>query len=261
MDLIIFKLVLPPFLILMASLAGRRWGDAIGGWLVGLPLTSGPVAAFLAIQYGTDFAAIASNGSLIGTASQACFSLGYALLAQRGWVIALISGTIAYASAAFIIQGLPLAHWGFFVVALLTLTVSARLISHKNTVNIVIASPWWDLPARMIVATAIVVTLTALASVVGAQVAGVLASFPVFGTILAVFAHRMKGPEMANQVLRGMVLALYGFATFFFIIGLVIVKFGILPAFIAATISSLLMQTCALYLIQRKKRSQPKVAE
>src|SRR5215218_6073961 len=36
---------------LLASLAVRRWGDAIGGWLVGLPLTSGPVAAFLAIQY------------------------------------------------------------------------------------------------------------------------------------------------------------------------------------------------------------------
>ena len=90
MSLIVFKLVLPPLLILLASLAGRRWGDAIGGWLVGLPLTSGPVAAFLAIQYGADFAALAANGSLVGTAAQAGFSLGYALLAQRGWATALV---------------------------------------------------------------------------------------------------------------------------------------------------------------------------
>lgn len=116
MSLIIFKLILPPLLILLASLAGRRWGDAVGGWLVGLPLTSGPVAAFLAIQYGADFAALATNGSLIGTAAQACFGLGYTLLAQRGWVIALLGGSAAYAGAGFLLQAMPLPHWGFFAV-------------------------------------------------------------------------------------------------------------------------------------------------
>ncbi|MGY8668569.1 hypothetical protein Q3C01_40235 [Bradyrhizobium sp. UFLA05-109] len=110
MSLIVFKLILTPLLILTASLAGRRWGDAIGGWLVGLTLTSGPVAAFLAVQYGTDFAATATNGSLVGTAAQACFSLGYALLARRGWVAALVCGAAAYAVVGLLLQLLPLAH-------------------------------------------------------------------------------------------------------------------------------------------------------
>lgn len=252
MDLITFKLILPPFLILLASLAGRRWGDAIGGWLVGLPLTSGPVAAFLALQYGTDFAAIASNGSLIGTVAQACFCLGYATAARRGWELALIAGIVAYASSALLVQALPLTHWGFFAAALITLTVSARLIPFHNPLRNPIASPWWDLPARMTIATVIVVTLTAAASFVGAQMAGILASFPVFASILAVFAHRMRGPEMAMQVLRGMVLSLYGFAAFFFLIGLIIVEVGTLYAFIIATVCSLLMQSGALYFIRRK---------
>jgi hypothetical protein len=251
MSLIFSKLVLPPLLILLASLAARRWGDAIGGWLVGLPLTSGPVAAFLAIQYGADFAALATNGSLVGTAAQACFSLSYALLAQRGWVIALMGGSAAYTGAAFLIQAMPLPHWGFFVVALATLTVAAQFIPNRDTLRSPIDSPWWDLPARMVVVTTLVITLTAAAALVGAKTAGVLASFPIFGTILAIFAHRVKGAAMATQVLRGMVLALYGFAVFFFILGLLLVKVGIVPAFVAAIASTLLVQAGALRFIRR----------
>jgi hypothetical protein len=37
------KLVLTPLLVAMASLAGRRWGPLLSGWLVALPLTSGPI--------------------------------------------------------------------------------------------------------------------------------------------------------------------------------------------------------------------------
>ncbi|WP_407521922.1 hypothetical protein [Methylobacterium oryzisoli] len=251
MSLIVFKLILPPLLILAASLAGRRWGDAIGGWLVGLPLTSGPVAAFLAVQYGPDFAATATNGSLVGTAAQACFSLGYALLAPLGWGLALVGGAAAYAGSGFLVQMLPLPLWGYFALALVTLTASAHLIPRREAVRSTIAAPWWDLPARMAVATTLVLTLTAAAAFVGAKTAGVLASFPVFGAILAIFAHQMRGTAMATQVLRGMVLALYGFATFFFVLGLLLVPLGILPAFIAATASTLLVQTGALKLIRR----------
>ena len=251
MSLIVFKVVLPPLLILAASLAGRRWGDAIGGWLVGLPLTSGPVAAFLAIQYGPDFAATATNGSLVGTSAQAAFSLGYALLTRQGWPLALVGGAAAYAGSGFLLQAAPLPHWGYFAVALVALSASAHLIPHREAVRSTIAAPWWDLPARMVVATTLVLTLTAAAAFVGAQTAGVLASFPVFGAILAVFAHRMRGAAMATQVLRGMVLALYGFATFFFVLGLLLVPAGILPAFLAALVATLLVQTGALKLIRR----------
>jgi hypothetical protein len=67
-----------------------------------------------------------------------------------------------------------------------------------------VPTPWWDLPARMLIATTIVLALTAAAAFVGARTAGVLASFPVFGAILAIFAHRIRGATMATQVLRGM---------------------------------------------------------
>jgi hypothetical protein len=70
----------------------------------------------------------------------------------------------------------------------------------------------------MIVATILVVALTAAAAFVGAETAGVLASFPMFGATLTIFAHRTKDVATAKQVLRGLCLALYGFAACFFII-------------------------------------------
>ena len=72
---LILKLVLTPALIGAASLAGHRWGAAVGGWLVGIPLTSAPIALFLALDHGPSFAASASVGMLLGTISQAIFCL------------------------------------------------------------------------------------------------------------------------------------------------------------------------------------------
>ncbi len=75
------KLVLTPVLVGAASLAGRRWGSEIGGWLVGIPLISGPIAFFLALSAGAHFAAQASVGILAGVASQVAFALAYATVA------------------------------------------------------------------------------------------------------------------------------------------------------------------------------------
>lgn len=256
MSLLLFKLLAPPLLILAASLAGRRWGDAIGGWLVGLPLTSGPVSAFLAIQYGAHFAALATNGSLVGAAAQGCFCLGYALLARRGPAVALLGGLAAYAGVSLVLRAALLPNWGYFAAALGALTLAANFIPRADRARAVIAAPWWDLPARMTVATTLVVALTSAGAFVGAETAGVLASFPVFGAILAVFAHRARGAATAQQVVRGMAMALYGFAAFFFVLGAALVSIGVVPAFLLASASTVLVQAGALRFV----RVRPAVA-
>lgn len=52
--LLALKLFLAPVLIGLVSIAGRRWGPAVGGWLVSLPLTSAPVILFLAPNSGRE---------------------------------------------------------------------------------------------------------------------------------------------------------------------------------------------------------------
>src|SRR6266545_2986584 len=102
MDVLVLKLVAAPLLIGTASLAGRRWGETISGWFIGLPLTSGPICLFLAVEQGTGFAATAARGCLAGAAAEAGFCLAYAIAARQGgnWPWAIGAGTIAFAAVA-----------------------------------------------------------------------------------------------------------------------------------------------------------------
>ena len=69
MDLVWIKLILTPLAITAIALAGRRWGPAVGGWIAGLPLTSGPVSLYLALEQGRTFAATAAVNPLASGAA------------------------------------------------------------------------------------------------------------------------------------------------------------------------------------------------
>src|SRR5690349_7715497 len=101
MPVLLLKLLLTPLLISLASWGGRRWGPAVGGWLVGLPLTSAPVAVILTAEHGSDFAATAALGILGGVASQAVFAVAYLAAARRGGGGAGVAAALVAATAGF----------------------------------------------------------------------------------------------------------------------------------------------------------------
>ncbi|HEY1729012.1 MAG TPA: hypothetical protein VGG22_11610 [Candidatus Baltobacteraceae bacterium] len=82
----------------------------------------------------------------------------------------------------------------------------------------------WDLPARMFVATALVIGLTELSGIIGPRWTGLLSPFPVYGTILAIFAHRESGGAAAVDVMRGLETGMISFAVFFTIVGLFVAQ-------------------------------------
>jgi hypothetical protein len=101
--IVALKPLLVPALIGAVSLAGRRWGPMVSGWLVGLPLTSGPVALFLAVEQGNAFAASAAQGMLTGIISLSAFCFTYSRLAIRfRWLPSILAGWIAYFVLTFI---------------------------------------------------------------------------------------------------------------------------------------------------------------
>ena len=248
------KLVVTPALIGSASLAGRRWGEGLSGWLVGLPFTSGPVVLFLAIDHGRDFAAATAVGSLTGTAAQAAFSLAYGWTCARwGWGGALAAGTAAFAVAAMALQrlGLPLVAVLALVVASLVATLS--LMPRGGGRAPATRPSRWDLPARMAVATSIVLGLTALAPALGARLSGLLATFPVYAGILTVFAQRSAGAGAGIEVLRGLLFGLFAFGGFFFVVALLIGPAGVGPAFAAAIVVALALQGASLWALRRPR--------
>lgn len=69
MIIFLIKLIAAPLLLALATLAARRWGTVLGGILIGLPLISGPISVFLAIENGAGFAVETARGALAGTAT------------------------------------------------------------------------------------------------------------------------------------------------------------------------------------------------
>jgi hypothetical protein len=258
MDNLTLKLVVTPALIGAATLAGRRWGQSIGGWLVGLPLTTGPVAFFIALDHGESFAAAAVVGSLAGAVAEVAFSLAYGWSAlRRSWPTALLAGTVAYGAVAALVQGLALGAVALFALVIVALAVSLRLMPRGAPGTAPVVPPRWDLPARMVLATTVVLVLTALAPRLGARWSGLLATYPLFAAILTAFGHRQEGAGAAIGVLRGLLFGLFSFAGFCLVLALGLVPLGIATAFVAAVAVALLAQGISLWRLRAPRAPGP----
>ena len=224
MNLLFLKALLTPSLIGLVSVAGRRWGPSVSGLLVGLPLTSGPVLLILALQNGTAFAADTARGIIFGTISVAFFCLTYAWAALRWrWPGALIASWLVFLMATALLQLVTLPLVAAFalcvVVAAVALAIFPRLPA-KDAV--VMTPPLWDIPARMAVATVFVLLLTGLA------------------------------PQLGPH-LTGLLVGLLSFASFFLVAGTLIVPAGILSAFVAAIIATVVVQSASQWVFARRR--------
>jgi len=256
MDTLVLKLVATPILIGLATLIGRRWGQAVGGWLVGLPLTSAPVAFFLALDHGTPFAANATTGSLLGIVAESSFCVAYTACARRaGWPGALFAGTCAFAAAAAALSSLPpLSRPLLIAFSVGVLVVALYVMPRFSAGTPLAAAPRWDLVARMVATTALVVALTAAAGRLGPELSGLIATYPLFASVMAVFGHRAYRAEAALNVLRGLLLGLFSFAAFFVVLGAAIVPLGIAMAFALSTLAALATQGLSLQIVRRSLR-------
>lgn len=244
MEHIVVKVAATPLLIWAASLAARRWGHHVGGWLVALPLTSGPVAFFLATGHGLTFAAHAAVGMMAGTISQVAFALAYRRMARRGRTVAIAAGCAGFAASTV---GLAVVHLPTVPTFALTLAVVAVGIAlvypwarHRSQryVGAQAVPPRWDLPVRVLIAAAVVLAVTALAPIMGPYAAGLLSPFPVFGAVVAAMTHHVYGPHAAETALNGLLAGLAAPATFFFTLALGLPTVG-LPAFALAALAAI----------------------
>jgi hypothetical protein len=230
------KLILTPLLIALATLAGRRWGPGVSGWLVGLPLTSGPISFILAWQDGRPFAAHAAVGTLGGLSSVCFFCLAYALAsATLSWpaASAVAVGVFLLSAVLWNVLSLPLIPTIVILAAAIAGTFA--LMPRRREVDAAPQRPWWDLPLRMVIATGFVLALTAASSALGPRLSGIISPLPIFGVILAAFSHRMAGAEAAARVMRGMVIGSLGFAGFFVIVACLLETWPVGATYLLAT--------------------------
>jgi len=234
--ILLLKLFLVPTLILIASLAGNRWGPAVSGWLVSLPFTSAPVVFFLAIEQGDAFASSASVGVILGLESITLFAFAYCWLALRrkgvGWPYPALLGAAAFFLLTLALVSVPVPSEAAFAATVLLLVLAYRFLPRAPALGT--GSPpvaWWEIAFRMAAATALVLLITQASTALGPQLSGLLTPFPVYVCVMASSTYRLQGAEPAARLVRGAILGLFTPAIFFLIVSTTIVWLGVGPSF------------------------------
>ena len=236
----LLKLALVPLAVGLASLAARRWGHTVSGYLGGMPMVGGPIIIFLAIDHGAAFAAKVALVTLAGLLAQAAHQIAMAYVGRRfGWLAGLLGGWGAFAIVGVLLAHLEFPGWVAATYGVAALLVMWRVLPRAKDDGALPAVPRIELALRMAAAFAIAAVILWGSTRFGPVVSGVLLSVPVTGSVIPPFTLKLYGPEALARVQRGFLTGLTGFASFFLVVGVALVPLGLAAGFALALIAAL----------------------
>ena len=248
----LLRLALVPAAVWLASLAARRWGHTVSGYLGGLPLIGGPITFYLALDHGADFAARSATVTLAAILGQAVHLTTFSYLARRGvhWGIALVSGWTGFALVAALVAQLPLSALVALALGAGGLSAAWLVMPRPRAQTPLPAVPAVELWLRLAAAFALAALILWSANAFGAVVSGILLSMPVTGSIMPPFTLALYGADAVARLTRGFVVGLSGFTAFFFTIAAAAPAAGLGVSFFAAIAAAL----AVLYVVSRVAR-------
>ena len=207
------KMAVTALFVSIATIIAERLGAIVGALVATLPVSAGPVYAFLALDHDAAFISASAAASLELNAATAIFLTTYVLIAQRHslWLsvsvafLVWLTTTLALsafrwtASRAFVLNLVVFASC-FFIV---------RPFSHVRMPTTTQA--WYDLVIRAGMVTVLVGVIVALSFKIGAEGSGVLAVFPVIYASIMLILHRRIGGPATAAVLANAISGLAGF--------------------------------------------------
>lgn len=250
MTLFLAKLTLTPLIMYLTSSVGRRWGPGISGWLTGLPLLAGPISVFLYVEQGPAFAAHAAGSTILGLWSSCAFCLAYHYSSRKGWLVASASAATAFFAATALLQLVHVSPWIAMAGMIVGASICLRLVrapAHRPPAP---TPPRWDMALRMAIAAAYVLLQTSVAGWLGPQLSGLLIPFPIVVILLTAFAHHQLGAGGATLVLRGFLIGMYAFATFFLVVATLLEQAGALETYLLALLACLALNGAILRLLR-----------
>lgn len=211
---LLVKMLVTAAIVVSASVVAERTGPLIAAMVATLPVSAGPVYAFLALEHGDAFIGEAALGSMGANMATAAFSLAYVLAAQTlGTPLALLAAFAAWGPVLLTLKWLDLPFWVLVAATLVAFPLLHRQVGPYLAVRP--ASPpqlaWYAVPLRALVVAMLVAAITALSFRIGAQWSGFLATLPVVLSTLILFVQpRIGGPATAAIIASG-IMGLMGF--------------------------------------------------
>lgn len=236
MSFLLLKLIATPLLVGIAGWSSRRWGPAVGGWFAGVPITSGPISLFLALEYGASFATDAALGTLYAMPSIAAYGIAYVGLARRGgsWVACLLASQGAYGVTFLVLHLVTPSPFMVFALSIAGVVAGIASVGLRDRPMLVSLSSNLVLALRVGVATAMVLLITAVAPWLGPGLSGFVATILVVAAVLAAAGHREHGAPGGIAVIRGLMLGQVSFLGFYTVVWTQLGSLGIAATYLLA---------------------------
>lgn len=235
-----------PSVIALVTLAIRRWGHQIGGLIGSLPWVAAPILLFFILEQGKAFGIHSIQGSMTGILALISFCVSYSAFSRKyTWLPTLVIAYAFYAITVLLINYLALSLVVSYILVIGSVLLALRFFPSPTGPAVNARRLPYDIPIRMLVATAFVLVITGLASMLGPTWSGILTPFPIMTTVLAIFSHTLQGSKATIATLRGLVIGLIGFTTFLFLQAFLLTEYSISLSFGLAFLVNILINLAA----------------
>lgn len=231
------KVATAAIIVVAASRATERAGPFLGAMIATLPVSAGPVYAFLAIDHGAAFVSEAARTSVASTAATVAFVAAHAFAAQRFATLASLAlATLTWFAAAAALQSRD---WSFLEACLLYAGTFLLAIRGLRRFAVAVAAPpvpraRFDLALRALLVAAVVVATTFASHALGPAAAGLLATYPVVFTCLVVILQPRCGGRFTASMLVNGLKGLLGFGVALAVLHLAAARMSAAPALLLA---------------------------
>jgi hypothetical protein len=239
---LLLRIIIGPLGVLGGTVAQRRLGPAVGGLVIGLPLTSLPLLWLVALQRGGTFTGSMTNAILIGSISEGFVLWAYARLTVRYTPMVALLGALSVFAVSVTIIGMF--RFSPVIAGLLTsagLALALRWWPESST-DVVAQNVRSRLVLRVIAATVFTIVIVTMAGKFGALLSGLVDALPMTTLLMAFMTHQEQGPDATSQFIRGVLRGSFSWVISTVVLAIVLATGHVLLAFGLSLLTALLVQ-------------------
>ena len=226
---ILIKIACAIVIVVSASRATERLGPFLGSMIATLPVSTGPIYVFLAIDHGPQFISDSSRTGVVAVVATVAFVGVHAMVAQKhATFVSWLAATAAWFVVAWLLQ---LREWSLVEACSLFALCFASAIWALRRYVVEIKAPAmprvrFDLALRAGLVACVVIATTAASNAVGPAATGTLATYPVvFTSLVLILQPRCGGPFTASLLVNSL-KGLVGFGSALAVLSLASARWG-----------------------------------
>jgi len=213
------KLSLVAVSVLLATLAARRFGHAVGGAVAGMPMIAGPIMGVLLIDHDASLVREVALATLVCLPAAIVHIVSFAsIAAHASWRLCLSFALATYFACGGLLTLLSLPAAAVCALAFAAPMVGLQGMPRSALARVPVTVPRSELVLRVAAAVAMAAAIIVGADTLPASVSGLLLAVPITGSVLPCFTLPRHGAAATVSLLRGFVQGLHGFAAFFIVL-------------------------------------------